>query len=323
MSEIILCNRTYSASVFKNECGIGIELASSLTCANPDTIIANTPYLLKNGNSAVGKTSLAKLSNPSITKNLTSLALSFGGDNLISLSSISSQLQEYNVGLMGASTSVYANRMGGFVGSVKNYQSALMEYSQAAKSKSPLKVAAKKKAKMAFDKMQKSFRHEVKVVTSQVKSSRGTPITNFDRGANIAKSSRNMAKLDIMSPVQADNIVKFTKHAKFMGNGIAVIDFGSRVGNIHNSYKAGGNWEREMFIESSSFALSAATGIGVVNAGGAALMFLMVATPVGWVGLIVGGLAVAGTAAVASIVTNNIVKEDAGGIYDYIMKQVN
>ncbi len=51
MSEIILCNRTYSASVFKNECGIGIELASSLTCANPDMIIANTPYLLKNGNS--------------------------------------------------------------------------------------------------------------------------------------------------------------------------------------------------------------------------------------------------------------------------------
>ncbi len=47
MSEMILCNRTYSASVFKNECGIGIELASSLSCANPDTIIANTPYLLK------------------------------------------------------------------------------------------------------------------------------------------------------------------------------------------------------------------------------------------------------------------------------------
>ena len=44
-----------------------------------------------------------------------------------------------------------------------------------------------------------------------------------------------------------------------------------------------GNWEREMFIESSSFAASAATGIGVVNAGGAALMLLMVATPVGWI----------------------------------------
>ena len=319
MSEIILCNRTYSASVFKNECGIGIELASSISCANPDTIIANTPYLLKSNNSAVGTTSLAKLSNPSITKNLTSLALSFGGDNLIALSSISSQLQEYNVGLMGASTSVYANRMGGFVGSVKNYQSALMEYSQAAKTKSPLKVAAKQKAKMAFEKMQSSFRHEVKIVTTQVKSSRGTPLTNFDRGANIARSSRNMAKLDIMSPVQADNIVKFTKHAKFMGNGLAVIDFGSRVGSIHNSYKSGGNWEREMFIESSSFAASAGAGIVAVNA---ALTFLMVATPVGWVGLIVGGVAVAGVAAAASISANNYTKNISGSLYDDIMKWI-
>ncbi|WP_200897977.1 hypothetical protein [Arsukibacterium sp. MJ3] len=231
-------------------------------------------------------------------------------------------MQEYNVGLMGASTSVYAKRMGGFFGSVKNYQSALMEYSQAAKSKSPLKIAAKQKAKMTFDKMQNSFRHEVRVVTSQVKSSRGTPLTNFDRGANIAKSSRNMAKLDIMTPVQADKIVKFTKHAKFLGDGIAVIDFGSRVGSIQNSYKAGGNWEREMFIESSSFALSAVTGTAVVNAGGAALMFLMVATPIGWVGLIVGGVAVAGTAAVASIGMNYAVKNNSGDWYDTIMKSI-
>ncbi|WP_077343551.1 hypothetical protein [Pseudocolwellia agarivorans] len=322
MNEIILCNRTYSASVFKNECGIGVELASSLTCANPGMIIANTPYLLKNGNSAVGKTSLAKLSNPSITKKLTSLALSFGGDNLLSLSSISSQLEEYNVGLMGAATSVYANRIGGFVDSVKNYQSALMEYSQVAKSKSPLKVAAKQKAKMAFDKMQNSFKHEVDVVTSQVKSSRGTPLTNFDRGANIAKSSRNMAKLDIMTPVQADNIVKFTKYAKVLGNGLTIIDFGSRVGNIQNSYKAGGNWEREMFIESSSFAASATVGIGAVNAGAAALTFLMVATPVGWVGLIVGGLVVAGVAASSSIMTNNYMKNNSGDAYDVIMKEL-
>ncbi|MCG6202504.1 hypothetical protein [Psychromonas antarctica] len=323
MSEIILCNRTFSASAFKNECGIGIELASSLTCPNPDMIIANKPYLLKNGHSTLGATTLAKLSNPAITQNLTSLALSFGGDNLLALSAISAQLQEYNVGLMGASTSVYANRMGGFVGSVKTYQSALMEYRQAAITKSPSKMAARQKAKMAFDKMQNSFRHEVKVVTSQVKSGRGTPMTNFKRGADIARSSRSIAKLDLINPVQADNIVKLTKHAKFLGNGLAVIDFGSRVGNIHNSYKAGANWEREMFIESSSFATSAMAGTAAVNVGGVVLGFLIVATPIGWVGLIVGGIAVAGVAAATSIVTNQVVKENAGGVYDSIMMQLN
>lgn len=79
--------------------------------------------------------------------------------------------------------------------------------------------------------------------------------------------------------------MKFSQHAKFLGNGLAVIDFGGRVGNIHNSYKAGGNWEREMFIESSSFVAATVVGTLAVDAGGAALAFLMVATPVGWVGL--------------------------------------
>ena len=113
-------------------------------------IIANKPYILKNGHSTLGATALAKLSNPAIAKNLTNFSLSFGGDNLIALSEISSKLQEYNVGLMGATTSVYANRMGGFVGAVKNYQASLMEYRQAATTKSPTAVAAKQKAKMAF-----------------------------------------------------------------------------------------------------------------------------------------------------------------------------
>jgi hypothetical protein len=123
--------------------------------------------------------------------------------------------------------------------------------------------------------------------------------------------------------VQAHNLVKFTQHAKFLGNGLAVIDFTSRVGNIHNEYKAGGEWERELFIESSSFAASAITGTAVVNAGAAALGILVVATPIGWVGLVVGGLAVAGTAAVTSIAMNNYAKDNSGGLYDDIMNWIS
>jgi hypothetical protein len=316
MSEIILCNRNFSASAFKDECGVEIEKASSLTCANPNRIMANKPYLLQNEHSAIGATTLAKLSNPGIAQNLTSLALSFGGDNLVALSTVSAKLQEYNVGLMGASTSVYSNRMGGFVGAVKDYQSALMGYRQASTTKSPTTMAAKQKAKIAFDKMQSNFKQEVKIVTSQVKAGRGTPMTNFKRGSDIARSSRGITKLDIVNPVQANNVVKLAQHATFLGNGLAIIDFGSRVGNIKNSYKAGANWEREMFIESSSFAASAIAGTAVVNAGLALLVF---ATPFGWMGLIVGGLAVAGTAAGTSIWTNEKLKGNSGGWYDDIM----
>lgn len=182
-----------------------------------------------------------------------------------------------------------------------------------------MKAAIKQKAHTAFEKMQSQFSNELKVISGQVKARRGTPLTNADRATNIAQSSRNVAKLNVTSQTQAHNLVKFTQHAKFLGNGLAVIDFTSRVGNIHNEYKAGGEWERELFIESSSFAASAGAGVLAVNAGTAALGLLMVATPIGWVGLIVGGIAVAGTAATTSIVVNKAFKDNSGAWYDSIM----
>jgi len=45
-------------------------------------------------------------------------------------------------------------------------------------------------------------------------------------------------------------------------------------------------------------------------------MFLTVATPVGWVGLIV-------VAAAASVGMNYIVKEENGGVYDSIMEWIS
>jgi hypothetical protein len=195
-----------------------------------------------------------------------------------------------------------------------------MEYRQAVTSNSPMKAAIKQKAHTSFQKMQSQFSNELKVVSGQVKARRGTPLTSPERATNIAKSSRNVAKLSVTNQIQANNLVKLSKQAKFLGNGLAVIDFGSRVGNIHNSFQSGGNWERDMFVESSSFALSAIAGTAAVNIGSVALGFLVVATPIGWVGLVVGGVAVAGIAAATSIGINQVVKEDAGGIYDSIIK---
>jgi hypothetical protein len=311
-----------SPETFKNHCGIDIRQISAFNCNKPTKIIANTPYIFESQQSAFGKTILSQLSPMPVSRELTNLSLSYGGDNIIALAEISAKLKDYNIGLMGASTSVYANRIGGFAGAVKDYQFALMEYRQAITSNSTLKTFAKQKAHIAFQKLQRQFQNELNLVTAQVKARRGLPLTNIDRATNIARDSRNIAKLNITSQVQANNLVKFAKHAKFLGNGLAVIDFGTRVGNIHNSYQAEGDWERDLFIESSSFAASAITGTAVVNAGGAALGFLMVATPVGWVGLIVGGVAVVGVAAYSSIRVNSTFKENGGAWYDSIMSSL-
>lgn len=319
MSEILLCNQSLNPHIFQNQCGISIDQITTFSCEKLTVAAANTPYIISNGNAVSNRSILSQLSPVPIAKELTNLSLSYGGDNVVALAEITAKFKDYNIGLIGASTGVYANRIGGFAGTVKGYQAALMEYRQAVTSNSPMKAAIKQKAHAAFQKMQSQFSNELKVVSGQVKARRGTPLTSADRAINIAKSSRNVAKLNVTNQIQANNLVKLCKQAKFLGNGLAIIDFGSRVGNIHNSYQAGGNWEREMFIESSSFALSAGSGIIAVNAGTAALGFLMVATPIGWVGLVFGGLAVAGTAAAVSMGVNAAIKEDSGSWYDSLM----
>jgi hypothetical protein len=322
MSEIILCNQSMSPKAFQSQCNISIDQISAYNCTKPSAVAANTPYLLASEPSALGQSLLSQLSPVSVSRELTSLSVSMGGDNVVALADMTAKLKEYNIGLMGASTSVYANRIGGFAGAVKNYQSALMEYRSAVTSSSALKTSAKQKAHVAFQKMQSQFRNELNVVTGQIKTRRRTPLTSVDRATNIARSSRSVASLNVTSQVQVNNLVTFSKYAKFLGNGLAVIDFGSRVGSIHNSYQADGNWEKQLFIESSSFLASVVTGTVAVNVGTAALGFLMVATPIGWVGLIVGGLAVAGTAAGTSMWVNGQVKANSGSWYDMIMKSL-
>lgn len=320
MSEILLCDQPMRADFLSNSCEIDPDLIHGRGCSKPASLSAFTPYVLGQELSAFDSQIISTLSAPKVANNLTNLSLSFGGDNAIALAEMTKKLQEYNIGLMGASTSVYANRLGGFAGAIKEYQDSLMAYRGVIKSNPASKAIAKQKAFKAFQNLQIRFKHELNAINAGVKARRGTPLSSAARATNIAQSSRNAARLNITSQAQAHNLVKFTQHAKLLGNGLAVIDFTSRVGSIHNEYKAGGEWERELFIESSSFAASAGAGIIAVNAGTAALTLLVAATPVGWVGLVVGGFVVAGTAAAASIGVNSYTKEKGGNTYDNIMK---
>jgi len=138
-------------------------------------------------------------------------------------------------------------------------------------------------------------------------------LLNRTRALNIARSSRSIKKLELVSTLQAGKLARFSKYGKAMGTGVVAIDFASRIGNVQTTYKADGNWERELFVESSSFTLSALAGTATAKAG---VAFFVVATPVGWVGLIV-------VAAATALGTNYIVKEKSGGWYDDIMDWVS
>lgn len=321
MAQIVLCNAPVSSNTLENTLGMTAEKITGVGCINPNTLNAYQPYLASDSTPTASDFAiLNQFGSGTVTKELTNLSLCYGEDNTLALAEISDKLQGAGIGVMGASSSVYGNRLASFTDSVKNYQDALLKYRDAMKSGRANKALAKQNVTRAFGKMQFGFKQELNSVNAGIKSGqKALAINNPTRAMNIARSSRNTVKLELTSQVQASQLARFGKSTKFLGNGLVVIDFASRVGNVHNSYAAGENWERELFIESMSFATSATAGVVTVNAGTAALGFLMVATPIGWVGLIIGGIAVAGVAAGASIWTNNQFKNNSGNWYDSIM----
>lgn len=177
--------------------------------------------------------------------------------------------------------------MQGFGTAVQRYQDALLKYRTVAKSNPAGASAARQNVIDAFQKLQKGFQREINIVKSGIRRSKNLALTRSSRGLKIARTSRRIAKLRVFDEVQATRLVRFGRYGRYLGNGLVVIDFGSRVSHIHDSYKAGDDWCREIFIESSSFAASAIGGLGVVGGGSAiaeaALATFVAATPAGWV----------------------------------------
>ena len=71
-------------------------------------------------------------------------------------------------------------------------------------------------------------------------------------------------------------------------------------------------------MESSRFAASALAGSFVASKGTAALGFIIAFTPVGWVGIVVGGLVVVGCSVAVSVGVDNYLKNRAGKYHDNV-----
>ncbi|MFV8783969.1 hypothetical protein ACNKU7_16235 [Microbulbifer sp. SA54] len=319
MSTLLLCNRDMTSPAIQQACSANLQQYSAPHCPDPRIARANTPYLLNGHSDSQGKRIQTLLAPPQVARSVTELSLTFGEDNTIAIAAMMDQLRDYNIALTGASTSVYDERIKGFAESVKRYQVALLSYRDAKLSQATNQAQLKQQAHTAFYKMQAQFRAELNAATSHIRSRRGTPLTSAERGTNIASSSRSVAKLQLSNEIQAHKLVKFSQYTTLLGNGLAVIDFGSKAGRVHSSYKAGGNWEKDLFIESSRFAASAGAGVIAAKAGLALFMF---ATPVGWAAVIAGGLIIAGTATI-SITADRHFEKNGEMYYDTIMHALN
>ena len=250
-------------------------------------------------------------------QNIHALSSALGEDNIVGVSDSMVKLHDTTSALAGATSTVHAARSDKFVLAVQRYQDTLLAYRNVMKGKGTAgatKASVGIAVSAAFEHMQKHFQRELSITAGVQRASRkGTPLSNRTRALNIARSSRSIKKLELVSTLQAGKLVRFSKYGKALGTGVVAIDFASRIGNVQTAYKADGNWERELFVESSSFALSAFAGTAIAKAG---VAFFVVATPVGWVGLVV-------LVAAASMGANYAAKEKSGSVYDSIMEWIN
>jgi len=241
-----------------------------------------------------------------------------GQDHIVGISKSMESLYDATAATAGSTATVHAARSSEFMRTVQHYQNTLLAYRDVMKGKGTAgatKASAGVAIRAAFEQMQKQFQHELRMTAASQKANarKGTPLSNITRAKNIARSSRSIEKLQLTSIAQAGAVGRFSQYGKVLGTGLVAIDFTKRIGSVQNAYKADGDWEKELFVESSSFVASTGMGSAVVGAG---VSFFAVATPVGWVGLIV-------MAAAASLGMNYIVKEESGGWYDDIMDWIN
>jgi len=318
MAEVFLFDKVMSPSELYRQCRL---TPKQLYCgADFDGLVSFKPYPLGQKSSQEARTIASVLNVSKNPPNLFKLASEFGPDDTVAVAELMSKLKDLNIVLMGAATSTYSVRMMAFGESIKQYQNALLAYRKTIEvsgASAAVRATAKEVAHLAFEKMQQNFQQELSALRRNRSSGKGSPLRSATRGINIAHSSRNAIKLNISSSTQASNLVRFSHYGKALGNGLIVIDVFTRAGNIHTRAQSGEDWYRQMFIESLSMGTSLYVGKVAVEAG---IYFLTVATPVGWVGLILAGAAIAGTAAAASMGTDHIAKQRGGNLYDNVMK---
>ena len=233
MAEILLCKHPYSLDSLNNIHDMYSLRLKHKPRTGPPVLLPYHPYLHSTRPSITDENILVILDHHLPKKDITDMAFEFGEENAVAITEIAAAFRTYGAGTTGAATSIYSERIQNLGVAVKRYQDTLLEYRNIVKSNPAVSSASKQKVIDAFQKMQKNFQGEIKAITSGIRARRGLPLTNSTRALNIARSSRRIAKLHVFDQEQASRLVQFGKYGRFLGNGLAVIDFGSRMGNIH------------------------------------------------------------------------------------------
>jgi hypothetical protein len=200
-----------------------------------------------------------------------------------------------SAGLVGAGATASETRLTGFHKALKNYQSALQalhSHKGTGRGPSATNAALKGRVRATYSELQLQYHAELNKLASpgSLGKNRGNALASADRGVTLAQ--RRGRGIHVASTTQAVQISRMATGVAYAGKGLIALDAGIRINGVHNTYKQGGNWQREAAVQAAGFGFGGAvgvkTGIGVV-AGLTAIGLGL--TPVGWVVIIGIGVA--------------------------------
>lgn len=198
-------------------------------------------------------------------------------------------------GLVGAGATASEARLTGFQKALLNYHNALEalhKHKGAGRGASATKIELRNRVRRTYGELQTKYHAELNKLASpgSLGKNRGNALASAERGITLAQ--RRGRGINVASNAQAIQIANLAKGVSYMGKGFVGLDAGIRIHGVHNTYKQGGNWQREASIQATGFGFGGAAGMVTGKAVVAGLTTLGLGlTPVGWVVLIGIGVA--------------------------------
>jgi len=138
VTELLFCTHPLTLEQLQTQHQLEMHNLLGLNESKPSIIKPYSPYIIENALTELDRGIYNQLSTlpHTQTKELTQIAEAIGAENTVAIAEVTAKLQDYNLGMMGAATSVYAKRLEGFAGAVQHYQERLLAYRAAGKSNS-------------------------------------------------------------------------------------------------------------------------------------------------------------------------------------------
>jgi len=204
-------------------------------------------------------------------------------------------------GVAGVGVAAAQGRTTNFQNALIQYQAALIKlhrHNKVGRVAGAQKIQLRQKVTDAYDRLNRHYAQEMRriIPTQHRNRNRGTALSNAERGITLAERNRGRG-IHVADMHEGQKVSRFAQALRYSGRGIVVLDVGFRGQRVRSEYKNGGEWERELAVQTGGLVGSVGGGSLGANVALTAGRLALAATPMGWAVVIGSSIAIGAVAA--------------------------